>query len=130
MRSRWRLSGDHGHGAVLNDAEVSALLAEIDRLTRERDEARAENTKLHGWYEDAEQRVMAERRLSFRAERDALAKDAARYRFLRTKHVVETMNDGELCIHYACDFEHYNDPDASIDAALAQIEQEKANGTR
>lgn len=30
-----RVSRDHGHGAVLNDAEVPALLAEIDRL-RER----------------------------------------------------------------------------------------------
>ena len=36
-----RVSRDHGHGAVLNDAEVPALLAEIDRLTRERAEARA-----------------------------------------------------------------------------------------
>lgn len=32
-----RVSRDHGHGAVLNDAEVPALLAEIDRLTRARD---------------------------------------------------------------------------------------------
>lgn len=41
-----RVSRDHGHGAVLNDAEVPALLAEIDRLTRERDEARAERDAL------------------------------------------------------------------------------------
>lgn len=41
-----RVSRDHGHGAVLNDAEVPALLAELDRLTRERDEAREERDDL------------------------------------------------------------------------------------
>lgn len=63
--------------AACNPAAIAALLAEIDRLTRERDEAVAENTKLHGWYQAAEQRVKAEQRLSFRTERDALAKALA-----------------------------------------------------
>ena len=57
---------------------------------------------------------------------EALRADAERYRHLRAKHVVESPNDGELCIHYVCDFDHYNDPDASIDAALAQAKDAEA----
>ena len=120
-----RVSRDHGHGAVLNDAEVPALLAELDRLTRERDEAREERDDLrdvlmrHGfvpcdipacncgsWHarfgypermqeikdaldeaghplsnENGNMPLNALRELI--AERDTLAKDAARYRWLR-----------------------------------------------
>lgn len=35
-----RVSRDHGHGCILNDAEVRAMLAEIERLRAERDALR------------------------------------------------------------------------------------------
>jgi hypothetical protein len=51
-----------------------------------------------------------------RAERDALKADAERYRWLKANAVREK-NLGDKCIEYHCDFEHWNDLDASIDAA-------------
>lgn len=83
-----RVSRDHGHGAVLNDAEVPALLAEIDRLTRERDEARAERDALANvlpghYYMDppdgGDVPVLEQLR--------RMSRDAARYRFLSCKGV-------------------------------------------
>lgn len=63
------------------------------------------------------------------AERDALAKDASRYRYLRddgdgfTIDVREEDDEGENWVT--------GYPPAELDAAIdAQIEQEKANGTR
>ena len=44
-------------------------------------------------------------------------KDAARYRWL-LEHSVSENDDGEKCIYYWCDFEHYDDVSASIDAAM------------
>jgi hypothetical protein len=51
-----------------------------------------------------------------RAERDAAVVDALRYRWLRDNRVDEN-GDGEKCIYFWCDFEHYDDVDAAIDAA-------------
>jgi len=98
-----RVSRDHGHGAVLNDAEVPALLAEIDRLTRERDEARA--------------------------ERDAMAKDAERYRWLRGSSCPDHSRRWTLweIRHWRAPFWtgdlRHGDLDAAIDA---QIEKERS----
>lgn len=49
----------------------------------------------------------------------ALAKDAARYRFLRDNHVREVSNTGDLGIKYICNFDHWKDVDASIDDEIA-----------
>jgi len=51
-----------------------------------------------------------------RAECDALRADAERYRFLRDNRVDEN-DEGEKYITFYCDFEHYDDVDAAIDAA-------------
>ena len=65
---------------------------EIERLTAERDDLR---------------RQLAE------AEQDA-----RRYRHLVEKHSTEVDDYGTLGITFRCDFEHYNDIDAAIDAAM------------
>jgi hypothetical protein len=54
-----------------------------------------------------------------RAEVEALRKDAERYRWLLA-HAVSENDDGEKCIYYWCDFEHYDDVSASIDAAMKE----------
>lgn len=162
-----RVSRDHGHGAVLNDAEVPALLAELDRLTRERDEAREERDDLRGvlmrhgfvpcdipacncgsWHarfgypermqeikdaldeaghplsnENGNMPLNALRELI--AERDALARDAARYRRLRRK-VCIIGNEFSLLNTAPT----YVAPNAAIelDAVTdAQIEQERSD---
>jgi hypothetical protein len=53
------------------------------------------------------------------AERNALRADAERYRWLRDNRVSEN-DDGEKCVYFWCDFEHYDNVDAAIDAARAQ----------
>lgn len=86
-----RVSRDHGHGAVLNDADVPALLAEIDRLTRERDELSDEvelkSACINGMSQATDK--LAGERDEARAERDELRRqldeaeqDARRYRWL------------------------------------------------
>jgi hypothetical protein len=50
------------------------------------------------------------------AERDAAVADAERYRWLRENRVIENY-DGEKCLYFWYDFEHYDDVDAAIDAA-------------
>ena len=89
-----RVSRDHGHGAVLNDAEVPALLAEIDRLTRERDEARAERDALANvlpghYYMDPPDGGD----VSLLKQLQRMSNDAARYRLLRRKFAI--ISDGE-----------------------------------
>ena len=49
-------------------------------------------------------------------ECDALRADAERYRFLRDNRFDEN-DEGEKYITFFCDFEHYDDVDAAIDAA-------------
>lgn len=96
-----RVSRDHGHGAVLNDAEVPALLAEIDRLTRERD-------------------ALAKQAGPFRRLVDAcklLSSEAEEYEF----------DDG---IGRGAMLDYWDEFDRKLDAALAQIEQEKNSGSR
>lgn len=66
-----RVSRDHGHGTVLNDAEVRALLAEIDRLTRERDEHARWRAKLADDLHDRETQIIELRRQLDEAEQDA-----------------------------------------------------------
>ena len=44
--------------------------------------------------------------------------DARRYRHLVEKHSTEVDDYGTLGITFRCDFEHYNDSDAAIDAAM------------
>lgn len=46
----------------------------------------------------------------------ALRKDAERYRWLLA-HAVSENDEGEKCIYYRCDFEHYDNVSASIDKA-------------
>jgi len=116
-----RVSRDHGHGAVLNDAEVPALLAELDRLTRERDEARVGLSKANEQAEHFEREwyLRGDEIERLRAERDALRAACKTTLMLRqlggmmsgTKAVID------VAIHHA-------------EEALAQIEQEKANGSR
>lgn len=43
--------------------------------------------------------------------------DAARYRFLKA-HYASEGPDGDVHIHYACDFDRFNDLDGSIDAEI------------
>jgi hypothetical protein len=52
-----------------------------------------------------------------RGDAKLLCKDAERYRWLLAHTVVEN-DDGEKCVHYPCDFEHYDNVSASIDAAM------------
>jgi predicted RNase H-like nuclease (RuvC/YqgF family) len=65
---------------------------------------------------DTEARALQHEIERLRAERDALKADAERYRWLKANAVREK-NLGDKCIEYHCDFEHWNDLDASIDAA-------------
>ena len=60
-----------------------------------------------------------------RAERDELRRqlaeaeqDARRYRYLRDQQAGEVDDYGTVGIKFRCDFEHYRDLDASIDAAM------------
>lgn len=54
------------------------------------------------------------------AELEALRADAERYRYLLEHHVSpHESDDGTLVLRFVCDFEHYNDVSASIDAARA-----------
>ena len=53
-----------------------------------------------------------------RAENAALTADARRYRWLRDFSSGETDDYGNVSIEFRCDFEHYANPDASIDAAM------------
>jgi len=154
-----RVSRDHGHGAVLNDAEVPALLAEFDRLTRERDEiaARLESAvdalthkrplmttakTVDDWRRIAEHldfewsecsrhlNKVAAQRDEARAERDALAKDAERYRWLRDKANFARDHDPMVCLNPLDEQELICGPelDAAMDAVLAQIEKERSDG--
>lgn len=54
---------------------------------------------------------------ALRAEVEALRADALRYRHLKAHNVSEN-DDGEKCVYFWCDFEHYDDVDAAIDAAM------------
>lgn len=57
---------------------------------------------------------------ALRAELAEYKEDAERYRFLKARCLSEYYaedDDGTLCIHFLCDFENYNDPDAAIDKA-------------
>ncbi len=56
--------------------------------------------------------------VELRAKVEALRADAERYRWLRDNRVSEN-DDGEKCVYFWCDFEHYDDVDAAIDAARA-----------
>jgi len=107
-------------GIVVGVDEVHAILAhadaqeaEIERLTVERDDLRRQLDEA-------------------RAERDAMAKDAARYRFLSCKGVPPHSHRWSRWR-----LEYWNgewwDPlmKEELDAAIdAQIEKEKANGSR
>ena len=48
---------------------------------------------------------------------EAAEKDAARYRWLKRERV-ESNYEGELSIEFECGFDHWNDIDAAIDAAM------------
>ena len=88
-----RFLSKRGMGACICEGqEISAAIDEIERLTAERDGLR---------------RQLAE------AEQDA-----RRYRHLVEKHSTEVDDYGTLGITFRCDFEHYNDIDAAIDAAM------------
>lgn len=52
-----------------------------------------------------------------RTEIETLVRDAERYRWLREKYQTEA-DDGQHGIEFAGDFEHYDDLDAAIDAAM------------
>jgi hypothetical protein len=47
--------------------------------------------------------------------------DAERYRWLK-EHRVSENDEGEKCIYFWCDFEHFNDVDAAIDGARGERE--------
>ena len=51
-------------------------------------------------------------------EIERLRADAERYRYLRDKCSGEVDDYGTVGIKFRCDFEHYRDLDASIDAAM------------
>lgn len=48
---------------------------------------------------------------------EAAEKDAARYRWLKRERKTENY-EGELAIEFECGFDHWNDIDAAIDAAM------------
>lgn len=50
-------------------------------------------------------------------EAESLRADAERYRWLLQHALYEVGSHGDLMIDYSCDFEHWNDVSASIDAA-------------
>ena len=52
---------------------------------------------------------------------EAAEKDAARYRWLKRERV-ESNYEGELSIEFECGFDHWNDIDAAIDAAMKEQE--------
>lgn len=102
---------------------LKALVAERDDLCRQLDEARAERDAmanvLPGHYymdppDGGDVPVLEQLR--------RMAKDAERYQFLRAHRTLELNDDGTLGIEFVCDFDHYDDLDAAIDA---QIEQER-----
>lgn len=123
-----------GNLAFLDDDLVRGVVKmkdEIDRLTRERDEARAERDHARqqsrewlkengpgGWIDN------------LRAERDAMAKDAERYRWLRSQHwytgTLAVVRDPKHAIKIGHEAPFGNRLDEAIDAALAQIEQERS----
>ena len=106
--------------ALQHEADcVEAAKAEIERLTDENRRLRAD--------------LLAGRNVvnagltihTLTAERDELRRqlaeaeqDARRYRHLVEKHSTEVDDYGTLGITFRCDFEHYNDIDAAIDAAM------------
>lgn len=49
----------------------------------------------------------------------ALVPDAERYRWLKDNRVSEN-DDGEKCIYFWCGFEHWDNVDAAIDAAIQE----------
>jgi hypothetical protein len=57
----------------------------------------------------------------------AQEKDAARYRWL-LEHCVSENDDGEKCVYFWCDFDHYNDVNAAIDSAIAAATAGKERG--
>ena len=89
---------------ILSDLKAAAAkkwtAAEIERLT-------ALNSRLT---DKANAYIIANARL---------AEDAARYRWLKA-HSVSENDTGQKCMVYWCDFDHYNDVDASIDAAMKE----------
>ena len=92
------------------------LLALAQRLSERRMHcwihATGEMPKADGYIDDADCTAAA----AALRECDALRADAERYRFLRDNRVDEN-DEGEKYITFYCDFEHYDDVDAAIDAA-------------
>ncbi len=82
-----------------------------------------EQARLNGMGAEREARLMA-RVIELQAERDALAKDAARYRWLRS---LDGTCSGPACVNFNIGFDwieqHGDELDAAIDAAMAEGER-------
>lgn len=99
---------------------VVALANTTDSASRERDmlpEYRSASL-------DAIERAV-DSEMQLRDERDELRRklaeaeqDARRYRYLRDQQAGEVDDYGTVGIKFRCDFEHYRDLDAAIDAAM------------
>jgi len=99
-------SDETGFASVLtNNDTVIALCDEIERLTAclKKANDQAEHFERE-WYLRGD-------------EIERLRKDAARYQWLKRERV-ESNYEGELSIEFECGFDHWNDIDAAIDAAM------------
>jgi hypothetical protein len=75
-------------------------------------------TELEVAYEESLNRALG-REIKLEQDLAECKKDAERYQFLKANYVDEG-HDGDLQIHFRCDFCHYNDIDGSIDAAMKE----------
>ena len=87
----------------------------LDKALERAEKAEAERDALRESVANLESEIMG--RDANQPAIDAMREDAERYRWLKDKCVVNTSDFGDLGIKFDCDFDHWNNVDAAIDAA-------------